>query len=176
MSVLRLLLASLLISLAIPAQADKGLCEINFTYSQKALLKQAFLIGREMGLAYSLPAIAWQESSAGLYQINLKNPDNPAAGPYQNLVKNVLKREQMRDTKANRHKVITRLISDFQFATKHAIVELRYWIKVHNGDWKKVWGSYFGGYKPDYRYAKKIGEKAYLISKCNRIWFSLGFS
>jgi len=144
----------------------------NFKASQltKKDLKTLKMIkkqGQRYGLSYSLMAIAIKESSIGRYLINVDSKDY---GLYQANIKTVIKRHNAKNTSWNRNKYATRLITDFKFATKNAIAELRYWKKVHKNDWKKVWGSYNGGWKYNSKRARKYSrEIASIIRKLKKV-------
>ncbi len=119
------------------------------------VLKQIKKQGQRYGLSYSLMAIAIKESSLGKYLVNVDTGD---FGLYQANIRSVIKRHKVRNTSWNRNKYAMRLISDFKFATRNAIAELRYWKKIHNNDWKKVWGSYNGGWKYNSKTARKYSR------------------
>ncbi|MGB1226951.1 MAG: transglycosylase SLT domain-containing protein [Poseidonibacter sp.] len=130
-------------------------------------LKEIKMQGKKYGLSYSLMAIAIKESSIGKYLVNVDSKDY---GLYQANIKTVLSRQKARNTSWNRNKYAMRLISDFQFATKNAIAELNYWKKVHKNDWKKVWGSYNGGWKYNSKRARKYSrEIAIIIKRLKRV-------
>jgi len=123
--------------------------------------------GKKYGLSYSLMAIAIKESSLGKYLINVNSKD---FGLYQANIKTVINRHKLRDTSWNRNKMAMKLVSDFEFATKNAIAELVYWKKVHNNNWRKVWGSYNGGWRYDSKRAKKYSrEIASIIRKLKKV-------
>lgn len=111
---------------------------------QLQTLKEIKKHGEETGLSYTLMAIAIKESKLGEYMVNLDTKD---FGLYQANIRTVLSRQNVKDTVWNRNVLASKLVSDFQFATKNAIEELAFWKKVHKNDWSKVWGSYNAGYK-----------------------------
>lgn len=111
--------------------------------------------GAKYGLSYSLMAIAIKESSLGKYLVNVNSKD---FGLYQANIKTVISREKVRDTSWNRNRYAMKLISDFDFATKNAIAELKYWKKVHNNNWRRVWSSYNGGWSYNSKRARKYSR------------------
>lgn len=130
------------------------------------MLKQIKEQGAKYGLGYSLMAIAIKESSIGRYVVNVDSKD---FGLYQANIKTVLSRQNVKNTSWNRNRYAMKLINDFQFATKNAIEELKYWKKVHNNDWRKVWGSYNGGWQYKSQRAQKYSrEIASIIRKLKR--------
>ena len=130
------------------------------------MLKQIKQQGAKYGLGYSLMAIAIKESSIGRYVVNVDSKD---FGLYQANIKTVLSRHKVKNTSWNRNRYAMKLINDFQFATKNAIAELKYWKKVHNNDWRKVWGSYNGGWKYKSKRAQKYSrEIASIIRQLKR--------
>ncbi|MEN8717383.1 MAG: transglycosylase SLT domain-containing protein [Sulfurovum sp.] len=119
------------------------------------LLKTIKSKGQKYGFSYSLMAIAIKESSLGKYIINVNSKD---FGLYQAHIKSVIARHKVKDTSWNRNRFAMKLISDFDFATKNAIDELQYWHGKHNGDWRKVWASYNGGWRYNSKRARKYSN------------------
>ena len=141
--------------------------ESKLTQKEIKILKTIKEQGRKHGLSYSLMAIAIKESSIGKYLINVDSKD---FGLYQANIKTVISRHKVKNTSWNRNKYASRLITDFQFATKNAIAELVYWKKVHKNDWKKVWGSYNGGWRYDSTRARKYSQEiASIIRKLKKV-------
>ena len=127
------------------------------------MLKQIKQQGAKYGLSYSLMAIAIKESSLGKYLVNVNSKD---FGLYQANIKTVINRHKVRDTSWNRNKLAMKLISDFEFATKNAIAELKYWRKVHKNNWRRIWSSYNGGWSYNSKRARKYSrEIASIIRK-----------
>jgi hypothetical protein len=149
-----------------------GLYASNFnayklTKQEVRMLKTIKQQGKKHGVSYSLMAIAIKESSIGKYPINVDSKDY---GLYQANIKTVISREKLKNTAWNRNKVASKLITDFQYATKNAIAELVYWKKVHNNDWRKVWGSYNGGWRYDSKRARKYSKEiASIIRKLKKV-------
>ncbi|MGA1931797.1 transglycosylase SLT domain-containing protein [Arcobacter sp. YIC-464] len=120
------------------------------------MLKMIKEQGAKYGLSYSLMAIAIKESSLGKYLVNVNSKD---FGLYQANIKTVISREKVKDTSWNRNRYAMKLISDFDFATKNAIAELKYWKKVHNNNWRRVWSSYNGGWSYNSKRARKYSRE-----------------
>ena len=98
------------------------------------------------------------------------NLDSKDFGIYQANIKTVINRQNVKDTSWNRNMFATKLISDFQFATKNAIDELVYWQKIHKNDWSKVWSSYNGGWKYNSKEAKEYSQEiAAIIRELRKI-------
>ncbi len=120
-------------------------------------LKKIRSLANENMMKYSLMAIAIKESSLGKNQINHRTKDY---GPFQANIKTVLSRQKVADTPENRAYYSNKLLTDVGFATANAIIELRYWKKVHKDNWAKVWASYNTGYRyksnTGYKYAQSI--------------------
>lgn len=127
----------------------------NLTQEQKETLKEIKQKGDEYGLGYTLMAIAIKESKLGKYMINLDTKD---FGIYQINLKTALNRNNLKDTVWNRNFLASKLVSDFDFATKNAIDELAYWKKVHKNNWAKVWGSYNAGFKYNSKQGKEYSK------------------
>lgn len=134
----------------------------NLTQEQLETLKEIKKHGEDTGLSYTLMAIAIKESKLGEYMVNLDTKD---FGLYQANIKTVLSRQNIKDTTWNRNVFASKLVSDFQFATKNAIEELTFWQKIHRNDWTKVWGSYNAGYKFNSKQAKEYSKEISLIIK-----------
>ncbi|MGJ0337562.1 transglycosylase SLT domain-containing protein [Aliarcobacter cryaerophilus] len=134
----------------------------NLTPEQLETLKEIKKHGQDTGLSYTLMAIAIKESKLGEYMVNLDTKD---FGLYQANIKTVLSRQNIKDTTWNRNVFASKLVSDFQFATKNAIEELTFWQKIHRNDWTKVWGSYNAGYKFNSQQAKEYSKEIALIIK-----------
>jgi hypothetical protein len=110
---------------------------------------------------WTLVAIAWKETLAGVAMVNVFDggKNDASCGPYHNLLSSVFKRHpEWIKTKFNMNKICTLLIRNFSFATSEAVAELDYWYKKRHGDWMKIWASYNGGsnLKKGERYAKDI--------------------
>lgn len=141
--------------------------ENKLTKKELELLKIIKEQGKKYGLSYSLMAIAIKESSIGKYPVNVDSKDY---GLYQANIKTVIRRHNLKDTSWNRNRMASKLVQDFNFATKNAIAELKYWKKVHNNDWRKVWGSYNGGWRYDSKRARKYSQEiASIIRKLKKI-------
>lgn len=130
-------------------------------------LKEIKKYGKKHGLSYSLMAIAIKESSIGKFLVNVDSKDY---GLYQANIRTVVSRHKVKNTPWNRNRYAMRLVTDFQFATKNAIAELTYWKKVHKNDWRKVWGSYNGGWKYNSKRARKYSQDiASIIKKLKKV-------
>lgn len=116
-------------------------CSI-FNESQRALLQAAYEQGKPRNYGYSLAAMAWKESSAGVQPINW---NDPSFGPYHALIKTVSNRYKAKD-QYEEFALASRLMHDFKFASEAAMDELDFWNKVHKGNWMKIWQGYNGGY------------------------------
>lgn len=127
----------------------------DLTKNEIKLLKTIKAHGKKYGLSYSLMAIAIKESSLGKYIVNVDSKDY---GVYQANIRSVLDRYKEKDTKWNRNVYATKLVTDFQFATKNAIEELIFWKKIHNNNWRKVWSSYNAGWRYNSKKAKNYSR------------------
>lgn len=139
----------------------------NLTQEEIETLKEIKREGQAHGLSYSLMAIAIKESGLGKVMVNLDTKD---FGLYHANIKTVMNRQNAKDTAWNRNMFATKLISDFQFATRNAIDELIYWQKIHKNDWSKVWSSYNGGWKYNSKEAKEYSQEiAAIIRELRKI-------
>ncbi len=108
------------------------------------ILKKIRQLHDDTMMAYTLMALAIKESSIGKNMVNRRSKDY---GLFQANIKTVLSREKMEDTPSNRDYLANKLVNDISYATKNAIVELEYWLKVHKNDWFKAWASYNTGWR-----------------------------
>lgn len=113
----------------------------NISFKQKITLAKAYIRGEPYGLEYSLCAIAWQESKAGKWLINISDP---SFGVFHIKPKG--------DTWAKSREAEKLL--DFDYSATKAIELLLYWKKYHKGDWKKMIKSYNAGFNYDSQSAK----------------------
>lgn len=136
------------------------------TKQQKALLQKAYELGKNFDAGYTLAAISWKESEAGLYNINVYGP---ACGPFHALVSSVMARHTYNDTPFMHNVVCQMLISNIDYAAAEALSEIEYWYTVHKGDWNKVWASYRKGWSYDSKtgqnYAKAIKNRIIVLKK-----------
>jgi hypothetical protein len=139
-----------------------------FSNEQREVLLRAYELGLPFDFGYTMAAIAWQESMAGKYLLNLQDP---SAGVFHNNLKSVIARhEEFRDTDWQRNLIAQRLIQDMDFSAAEALAELEYWKSIHGeGNWFLIWQSYNGGFafqNPDSQayaassnYARRLKEK-----------------
>lgn len=131
-----------------------------FDFNQRQVLQKAYDYGVEHDMGWSLAAIAWKESSAGRHMANW---NDPSVGVFHNLLKSVAKREGVHGDTEAEMRILVRLMYEFEFSAKHAVLELKFWQKQYGKDWRKVWASYnagwnwFNGVKYSDSIAQKIG-------------------
>ena len=111
--------------------------------SQKYVMFKIFNAGYNENLGYSLAAIAFYESSAG---VNLVNRNDPSGGVFHVHVKHVLDTFDLPMTEENIDLAIDMLSNNFDFAASLAMRELQWWLSRHNGSHFHAWRSYNGGY------------------------------
>ncbi|WP_034552139.1 hypothetical protein [Helicobacter apodemus] len=149
---LKLALQGLLIALysvssyALPKVDFKNSCVPleQFSPSQKEVLLHAYLAGEAEGFGYTLAAIAWKESCAGVYKMNFQDP---SAGNFHAYIPGVIKRyPELKQNGFTQNMVGAMLVDDDDFAAKIAITELKFWYKEHKGNWKNIIKSYNKGY------------------------------
>ena len=147
-------------------KAQANTCEDIYDMSgqQRDTLVKSFIIGSEYDLGYSLAAIAWKESQAGKYLINISDP---SFGVHHILITSAMKRSGMKDTSFNRNRMASKLL-EHNVSAKFAIQELIFWKNKYGEDWIKVWSSYNAGYnwKNGLQYSHDILLKIKSIRKC----------
>ena len=138
----------------------------SYSEDQLYILAKSKMYGYQYDVQYTMAAIASIESEAGLDVINVDSED---FGIWQNNIKSVLSRHSLKKTSANKNRFASKLVKDERFAAQETIDELRFWMKVHGKDWRKIWSSYNCGYNYDSKkavdYASKIRKKIAEIKK-----------
>lgn len=120
----------------------------------------------------TIKTLIYIESKDGLYPINLQDP---ACGITHININTYMKRHKLKDTKFNRNKACSDLISSPEWAILNAIEELSFWKQIHckgqkcsNEQYKNVIKSYNAGWNYRGPQAKEYWEKfrnAYKILK-----------
>ena len=128
---------------------------LRMTPAQHILLQNAHNRGKPFDLGYTLAAIAWRESQAGLININIFDP---SCGPFHNNLNSVFARHNYEDTRYKKNAVCQKLITNFDFAAAEGLAELEYWVSVHDGNLRKTWASYNAGWNYDSRIGKMYAE------------------
>lgn len=145
----------------------KALASQGLSQMQQETLHKAFRAGEPDNLSYSLAAIAWQESSAG---VQLKNPSDPSSGVFMVTTKNALHYAGWEDTEANHAVMYEVLQYDFNTSAEYALMNLKWWVRLHGDNWKRSWASYNSGYNWDSKagrmYSKGVEEKVLTVAKC----------
>jgi len=127
----------------------------NLTKNQQEVLIKSYKKGSYYDLGYTLAAIAWTESRLGKYKINLADGDRykfkGSYGPYHNLLNSVCARRNIH-TQWSASIIAQKLITDIDYASNEAIIELLYWDKYWTDKkvtykWKHIVASYNSGYK-----------------------------
>lgn len=150
------------ITLECPAVKD-------LTSEQKDILVQSIQIGEKRNLGFTLAAIAWVESQAGMYPINA---NTHAYSPYHVLLKTAMKRRDVQDTPFNRSMLASKLVNDLEYSADLALEEIEYWQKVRGKKNTFDWlASYNGGWKAaekseSINYANKVMRKTKQLQNC----------
>jgi len=124
----------------IEKKLSKQECSSIDTFSPKQIeyIMSSYIWGLPYGLELMLPAIAWQESCAGLYKVNMYDP---SAGLYHAYLPTVMGRHKSLDSsKFTQNKIAQMLINDDKFAASEAIAELLFWKNYYqqNREWTKM--------------------------------------
>ena len=115
-----------------------------FNDTQKEVLLRSYLAGYQFGFGYTLAAIAWKESCAGEYKMNFQDP---SAGIFHAYIPGVIKRyPKLKQNGFTQNMVGAMLVEDDKFAAQIAISELKFWDKIHKGNWRNIVKSYNKGY------------------------------
>jgi len=134
--------------------------------SQQKLLYEVFKKGETVNLQYTLTAIAWKESIAGLAKIDMWDGDGGSCGIFHYRLKSVFGRhKEWRWTRVNANMICTRLIENLDFAFAEAVAEIRCWQKIRGeNNWMQIWASYNAG-----THYKSAQAKAYAANINNMI-------
>jgi hypothetical protein len=165
-AILLVVLSSVLSVSNASQQACPALAAEGFTESQVSIMYQAFQIGKQKDMSYSLAAIAWKESSAGKYMINLQDP---SAGVFHITMINALAYLKWENNNFNRNRAAQLLVEDFQLSAEFAMINLQFWKDLHGDNWFRIWQSYNAGhnYSNGTDYANDIVTKIQKIKLCN---------
>ena len=113
-----------------------------FLPKQKQVLQYSYEQGKPFNLGYTLAAIAWVESKAGKYRINLQDQ---SAGVYHCTIDQAIKRlPNLTDSNYDRNRIAQTLIDDDKLASAIAIEMLLEWKHIRP-NWSDVVASYHGG-------------------------------
>ena len=105
-------------------------------------MQSALVAGTPHDYGWTLAAMSWRESSAGVKPLNWADP---SFGPFHNNIRTVAKRYNAKN-QLEEFELASRLMYDFDFAVEAAVAELDYWKKIHKGNWRKMWASYNRGW------------------------------
>lgn len=146
-------------------------CSEFFTLEQLWTLQKAYDHGESKGLGYTMAAIVWKESSAGLY-LSRKDGEHWAMnsyGPFHILLKTAKKRRGCSTWNCSRVK--RKLMNDFQYSADLAVEELEYWSQ-RLGSYRKAFAAYNAGNAWSGRagsaYSKDIRHKIRYLQQCVR--------
>jgi len=165
-AILLVVLSSVLSVSNASQQACPALAAEGFTEGQVSIMYQAFQIGKQKDMSYSLAAIAWKESSAGKYMINLQDP---SAGVFHITMINALAYLKWENTNFNRNRAAQLLVEDFQLSAEFAMINLQFWKDHYGNNWHKIWASYNSGYNwsNGVEYSNDVASKIQKIKLCN---------
>lgn len=147
--------------------ACNALKEAGLDFKQRLVLRHSFEYGRPYDLSYSLSAIAWKESNAGVWRINLQDP---SAGIHMITLTNAIDYANIRDTGFNRNKLAQELVENPNMSAGFAVRNLLFWESVHGSNWRATIQSYNAGYSNSNKgreYAKDIARRVVIIKQCN---------
>lgn len=140
-----------------------------FSSAQFSTLTKSYHYGLRYDMERTLTALAWTESSAGLFL----GSGDPSYGVYQAYLPTILNRLKLKYDPIVHNLLKDELKTNESFYTAHAISEILYW-KERRVVWWSTWASYNGGYRYEndapQRYAKKIYKRAKLIGKCSHLF------
>lgn len=121
-----------------------------FNEKQLENIRYAYHYGKKDNLGFILGAIAWKESCAGMYRLNMQDP---SAGNYHTILNLAIQIERIMQNKPKKKKIgkfeqnvmAERLICDREFASRIALYQLREWKRLRNNNLKEMLKSYNGG-------------------------------
>jgi len=143
-----ILLAVVVISWSNPFQ--------NLTAKQYSVFYKTWSKAKEFDLAYTMTAIAWQESRLGEYPLNLSDP---SCGVFHVMP------STLTENKWKQSRLCERLVADYDFSFSVALQRFKYWYNYWKSKgcssataWKRAVCSYNAGYnwKKGLPYYRKI--------------------
>lgn len=149
------------------APTCKALENEGLSTQQVNVLHKAYQAGVEKDMSYSLAAIAWKESSAGRYTINLQDP---SAGVFMVSIDNAINYIKWKNTPFNRNRIAQMLIQDFELSAEFAMINLQFWKDQYGENWRLIWRRYNGGYsnsEASKKYSADIARKVQKIALCD---------
>lgn len=141
-------------------------CKADLTPKQAKVLKQSYLYGKPFNLGYSLAAIAWHESLAGEYLINV---NDPSFGVHHILISTAANRANVTGIEKNR--LALNIVKSHKLSASFAIKELLYWQEnLKDNSFNNIWAAYNAGWnykgsKGQY-YASIIHDKVEWLKRC----------
>lgn len=131
---------------------------------QLQILAKSYLEGKEYGVGWSLAAIAWKESQAGKYLVNLESKD---CGVYQKNIPSYITGLDKKTTSFLVNITCQEFITNRPLASSVAVSDLLYWKKKRHNNWLKIWASYNCGYKKHCgkRYANEIRKRIIVLKR-----------
>lgn len=161
---------ALMVALSAGAKAADP-CPEFFSLKQLWTLQKAYDHGEPQGLGYTMAAIVWKESSAGL-KLSRKDGEHwsmNSYGPFHILLKTAKKRRGC--STWNCSGVKRKLMNDFQYSADLATEELEYW-NQRLGSYRKAFAAYNAGNAWSGRagstYSKDIRNKIQYLQQCVR--------
>ena len=123
------------------------------TIGQLDVLSFVFKACKPYGMENTCMAISYKESKLGKYLFNT------VTGDYGIMAVNLKTFARVKKMDMNywkKKEFASKLIVDNSLNISVAINNLMYWRKITNDNWKVVWGSYNGGFRPSAVYASHI--------------------
>lgn len=166
------LVTLVLTSLSVNAAEDRTCSFLDD--EQKYVVTRAYEIGADVGYADTLAAIALTESEAGKNLVNARSGDY---GVFQNNIKYTVRRiEQITGAPMSRKQISglkKTLVSDMEESATYSIMELNYWAKRHNNNWRKTIASYNEGHdwnsRKAQKYVARVSRNMQKLKSCNCI-------
>jgi hypothetical protein len=162
----------IIISMSIATNVFANTCskfKSKFSSEQFSTLTKSYHYGLRYDMEQTLTALAWTESSAGLFL----GSGDPSYGVYQAYLPTVINRLDLDYDPIIHNLLKHELKNNESFYTAHAITEILFW-KKRRVLWWSTWASYNGGYRYEndapQRYASKIYKRAILIGKCSHLF------
>ena len=120
---------------------------------QKYRLEYAYTYGKPYDLGWTMGSLAWQESHAGKYKININSKDYGLFQINEKTIMNILGVTSY----WKKQEIITKVVMDDALSAYLALDVLQHFQRVHNGDWKKMVMSYnIGNQKDDENLQKGV--------------------
>ena len=131
---------------------------------QITILRKVYQKCKPYGLSNTCMAISYKESRLGVFLINEDSGDYGIMGINLNTF---IRAKNLKVGYWGKKRWVSKLTVNNDINIKAAVDNLLYWKKIYHNNWRLIWGSYNGGWRPNVKYSKDI----LLIIKGMKLYF-----